>query len=201
MNPLFKALKDAEAELREALLADLKEIPKSTWRPRAPLTESSLNEILNLSPASRAIERLINSVPVTPTPTRSYNPLLASLNLVYAISGSIGARRGIALIIDDDIGEEYDKLIEVTETIGARVTCEYLKRGRDICGGRIPSDEVERAELSMQFEERLSQLDRKYRSKLPEEAERCFIEYLRRDIARNLPLLNQRSKKRSPTKR
>lgn len=83
--------------------------------------------------------------------------------------------RGIGLIIDDAISEKYAEMMQALADIGAEKSFEYTKKAADICGGTVPVDELERAEITLRFESEFIQLDRLYRKQVGEEAAKALI--------------------------
>jgi len=158
--------------------------------PRIPITVERLDAVLDITPAPEALEILIREVPHVPIPGRRFNRTQVLLNLVYAVDASFGSI-GLALFIDYGTGAEYDTIVDVLDEIGASITCSYLKEGREIVGGIVPTDESERAALTEQHDRELRTLDLKYRDLLRDEAAKAFLAWLAKDKARAVIELNQ----------
>ncbi|MES2569914.1 MAG: hypothetical protein V4710_07640 [Verrucomicrobiota bacterium] len=175
------------AELKSAL-AEFDVMEK--MNPRPAIDEVTLNQALSIRPASLAIDALLKVIPHVPGPESCYNALQRDLNLIYAITGSIGAMHGLALIIDYE-GQEYDAIIETLERYGARTTAAYLREGMIACGGKIPADEVKRVKLALKHDKAFYSIDRAYQPRLEDEAAECFIAWLQQNKELALAKLNQ----------
>ncbi len=95
-------------------------------------------------------------------------------------SWTVGAGvQEVAEVIDSALGEYYDELEGTFEAIGAFVSVEYLRKARECCGGQIPTDELERAELVVEKAAPLFLLHKEYKDRIAEEVAECFVTFVK----------------------
>lgn len=146
--------------------------------------------LLLLRPCSVAIEKILNAFPHSGKFLNSSQRLLFYANAWTACVRS----RGIALTIDDGISEDYSALLKSLAEVGAVNSFEYATKAADVCGGKIPSDEIERAKLAMEHDEELYELDKLYNESVREEAAEALLKRFSEDIGKAFEELARRGR-------
>ena len=158
------------------------------------MTINDYRSILLIKPNSAAVIKLVHSLPYGLTKEKCANELLSDLLFVYA--WTLGCN-GIAVLIDGDLGGNYESLMASLKRIGANRSFEYASKAKETCGGFIPEDEIVRANLTESLDHELYQLDKQYLKETSDEASDVFIRLLAADIPSTYQKLSEPHK---PTK-
>jgi hypothetical protein len=145
------------------------------------ITIDEFRNNLIVQPSSAAIDKVMRAFPHAFDCRNESQKLLLH---VYAWTGGIGSEE-IAQIIDDAMSEHYPDLLDSLEQIGAKESLEYAKRAAEICGGSVPSDELERAELVMKFHKEFHELDKIFNKSVQEEAAEALMKRFSENVQKS----------------
>ena len=139
------------------------------------ITAETLQKVNRCSSASKALEMLAHEIGAYRQRNISNDARLVWL--IDAWVSGIGGRES-ADFFEGSMWEFVPELEKALATIGAGNSLAYLKKLIDICGGSLPPDEEERAQLIESKYGDLSRLDRAYRETVTEESARSLLRFL-----------------------
>lgn len=139
------------------------------------IDNETLTKAAKLTPPSKAVDFLAGNLDVYRR--RNDDRIARLIWLIDAWSSGAGYRQ-IADIFEDSLGEYVSELEESFSLIGAQQSLIYVRKAVEACGGRVPSDEVERSELIEQNYKKLKAVDLELRDGVGEEAAQALLRYL-----------------------
>jgi hypothetical protein len=155
------------------------------------MTKADFIKTLALRPPSAAVAALVRSLPFGLTEKNCVNHLLSDLLLIQAWTLELSVPRGIALIIDGDLGAHYDGLVGALRRVDAAKSIEYAKRAADVLGGSVPSDELDRARAAERHWKELDELDQEFGARIVDEAADALMTNMTRNVDSSYELLVQ----------